>query len=205
MEQNETLAQRLRAMLDSTAHETDDGLSRPPSQDAPDHTSEAPVALDAPDDDEEAELPRQPDYASLVRLRRAIARKRAELVPLLQACEAYGLPALARESGFPTRTLRYLAGPKPKGPLPVPTVSQVALCIRELRRYRKMLDTRAEMLDTMRSTVRERRAQGTGWVRIERLLGANGAQATGAFAIQLLRTTNRRRQSSNQKPERQEQ
>jgi len=193
MEQIETLTQRLRAILDSTAQETDDGPSRLSSQDATDYTPDTLVAPDAPDDEEEAEMPRQPDYASLVKLRRAIARKRAELIPLLQACEAYGLPALARESGFPTRTLRYLAGPKPKGPLPVPTVNQVALCIRELRRYRHMLDTRAAMLDTMRSTVRERRAQGTGWVRIERLLGANGAQATGAFAIQLLRTTRRRR------------
>jgi hypothetical protein len=58
------------------------------------------------DADEEAEELRQPDYASLVKLRRAIAHKRAELIPLLQACEAYGLPALARESGFPTYTLR---------------------------------------------------------------------------------------------------
>jgi len=193
MEQNETLTQRLRAILDSTAQETDDEPSRLPSQDTTDHTLNAPVAPDTTDDEEEVELTRQPDYASLVRLRRAIARKRTELIPLLQACEAYGLPALARESGFPTRSLRRLAGPKPKGPLPVPTVSQVALCIRELRRYRKMLDARAEMLDVMRSTVRERRAQSTGWVRIERLLGANGAQATGAFAIQLLRTTKRRR------------
>jgi len=193
MEQNETLAQRLRAISDLTAQETDGGLSRLPSQDATNHTPDTPVAPDTADDDEETELPRQPDYASLVRLRRAIARKRSELIPLLQACEAYGLPALARESGFPTRTLRYLAGPKPKGPLTVPTLSQVALCIRELKRYRKMLDARAAMLDVMRSTVRERRAQGTGWVRIERLLGANGAQATGAFAIQLLKTTRRRR------------
>jgi len=193
MEQNETLAQRLRAIMDSPAQETDDEVARPNSQDVTDHTPNAPIALDTADDDEETELPRQPDYASLVRLRRAIARKRAELIPLLQACEAYGLPALARESGFPTRSLRRIAGPKPKGPLPVPTVAQVALCIRELRRYRKMLDARSEMLDVMRSTVRERRAQGTGWVRIERLLGANGEQATGAFAIQLLKTHRRRR------------
>ena len=192
MEQIETLGQRLRAILDSTAQETDDEPSRLPSHPATDHTPDAPVAPDTADDDEETEMLRQPDYASLVRLRRAIARKRAELVPLLQACEAYGLPALARESGFPTRSLRRLAGPKPKGPLPVPTINQVALCIRELRRYRKMLDTRAEMLDVMRATVRARRAQGTGWVRIERLLGANGKQATGAFAIQLLKTHRKR-------------
>jgi len=192
MEQIETLAQRLRAVVDSTARETNDEVARPNSQDATDHTLNAPVAPSTADEEEEPELPRHPDYASLVRLRRAIARKRAELIPLLQACEAFGLPALAREGGFPTYTLRRLAGPKPKGPLPVPTLAQVALCIRELRRYRHMLDTRAAMLDTMRSTVRERRAQGTGWVRIERLLGANGAQATGAFAIQLLKTHRRR-------------
>jgi len=183
MEQIETLAQRLRAILDSTAQETDDEVARPDAQEVTDHTSDA---------DEEAEELRPPDYASLVKLRRAIAHKRAELIPLLRACEAYGLPALARESGFPTYTLRRLAGPKPKGPLPVPTINQVALCIRELKRYRRMLDARSTMLDVMRGIVRERRAQGTGWVRIERLLGANGEQATGAFAIQLSRTTRRR-------------
>jgi hypothetical protein len=131
---------------------------------------------------------RRATYADLVELRRSIACKRTQLIPLLRECEAFGLPALARESGFPVYTLRRLAGPKPKGPLTVPSISRVALCIRELKRYRHLLDLRAAVLDDMRDLVREERSKGKGWRRAERLLGAPSDKASGAFAIRLLRT-----------------
>jgi len=92
----QNLTRRLRALLRKRVRAND-------NEAAP---AVLPPQNDSVLDDDTAEMLRQPDYASLVKLRRAIARKRTELIPLLQACEAYGLPALARESGFPTYTLR---------------------------------------------------------------------------------------------------
>jgi hypothetical protein len=134
-------------------------------------------------------LLRYPRYSDLVRLQDLIARKRESLRSLVQECRGFGLTTLARESGLSVRTLQRLAGP-PRRTLSPPDLARAALCVRELRAYRSLLDRRSALLERMRREARRARAEGAGLRRIERLLGA--PSPTGVWARRLMATTHRR-------------
>jgi len=134
-------------------------------------------------------LLRHPHYSDLVHLQDLLERKRDSLRLLVRECRALGPAYLARESGLSERTIRRLAGP-PGRTTPPPDLGRAALCVRELRAYRTLLDRRAALREQMRRVARQARSEGAGLRRIERLLGV--PVTTGTLARELLTTTHRR-------------
>jgi len=152
--------------------------------------------FDEQDDEDESAPPaprspllRYPSYADLVHLQDLLERKRESLRLLVRECRGLGLTYLARESGLSVKTIQRLAGP-PNRPTPPPDLGRAALCVRELRAYRALLDRRSALLELMRRVARRARDEGAGLRRIERLFGV--PDPTGTLARDLLATTHRR-------------